>query len=72
MHSIQLNIEDSVFEKVIYFLQNLPKNEVQIVEDRIIQNSNFLDSQSELKAFSNHTASLIEEWQDSSEDEIWK
>jgi len=33
MHTIKLNIQDSVFEKVIYFLQNLPKNEVEIVED---------------------------------------
>jgi len=27
MHSIRLNIQDSVFDKVIYFLNNLPKNE---------------------------------------------
>jgi hypothetical protein len=33
MHSIKLNIQDSVFDKVIYFLQNLPKNEVEIVSD---------------------------------------
>jgi len=39
MHSIHLNIEDSVFEKVIYFLQNLPKNEVTIVEDITITKS---------------------------------
>ncbi len=32
MHSIQLDIEDNVFDKVIYFLQNLPKNEVRISE----------------------------------------
>ena len=69
MHSMQLNIEDSIFEKVLYFLQNLPQNEVTIVEDRVIQNSKLLDNQSELKAFSNHSANLIEEWQDSSEDE---
>ena len=37
MHSIRLNIEDSVFDKVIYFLQNLPKNEVSIVETKIIE-----------------------------------
>jgi len=38
MHSIKLNIQDSVFDKVIYFLQNLPKNEVKIISD--IENSN--------------------------------
>lgn len=39
MHTIRLNIEDSVFDKVIYFLQNLPKNEVSIVENKFIQKS---------------------------------
>jgi hypothetical protein len=33
MHSIRLNIEDSVFDKVIYFLKNLPINEVKIIDD---------------------------------------
>jgi hypothetical protein len=33
MHSIRLDIEDSVFDKVIYFLKNLPVNEVKIIED---------------------------------------
>ena len=31
MHTIKLHIEDKVFDKVIYFLKNLPKNEVEIV-----------------------------------------
>ncbi len=35
MHTVVLNIEDSVFDKVIYFLKNLPSNEVNIVEDKI-------------------------------------
>ena len=33
MHTLKLKIEDSVFEKVIYFLQNLPKHEVEIIDD---------------------------------------
>ena len=37
MHSIKLNIEDSVFDKVIYFLNNLPKSEVKIVESKVIK-----------------------------------
>ncbi len=40
MHSLKLNIKDSVFGKIIYFLQNLPKNEVEIVEDVIIEGDN--------------------------------
>jgi len=33
MHTIKLNIQDSVFDKVIYFLQNLPRDEVEIIEN---------------------------------------
>ncbi len=76
MHTLKLNIQDSVFDKVIYFLQNLPKHEVSIIEDKIadqsITSSNNKDSDIELQAFSNHTASLIQEWQDETEDDVWK
>ena len=44
MHAIKLNIQDNVFDKVIYFLQNLPKNEVEIVEDRISDDWSNLES----------------------------
>ena len=47
MHSITLNIEDSVFEKVIYFLQNLPKNEVSIVENKLMKDD-WSDLESEI------------------------
>ena len=33
MHSIRLDVQDSVLDKVLYFLQNLPKNEVKIIGD---------------------------------------
>ena len=36
MHTVKLNIQDSVFDKVIYFLNNLPSNEVEIVEEKTI------------------------------------
>ena len=72
MHSIKLEIEDSVFEKVIYFLQHLPKNEVKIVEDINKTSSKSTKSDSDVKAYSNHSANLIEEWKESEEDEIWK
>lgn len=39
MHSIRLDIEDSVFEKVIHFLNNLPKNEVKIIENITIKDT---------------------------------
>jgi len=37
MHTIKLNVQDNVFEKIIYFLQNLPKDEVEIVENSLIK-----------------------------------
>ena len=35
MHTLKLKIQDAVFDKIMYFLQNLPKNEVEIVEEKI-------------------------------------
>ena len=37
MKSIKLLIKDSVFDKVIYFLQNLPKDDVSIIENKTIK-----------------------------------
>ena len=44
MHAIKLNIQDDVFDKVIYFLQNFQKNEVEIVEDKITDDWSSLES----------------------------
>ena len=45
MHTIKLHINDSVFDKVIYFLKNLPKNEVEIVEDSTIEDWSYLEAE---------------------------
>lgn len=45
MHTLKLNIQDSVFDKVYYFLSNLPKNEVEIVEGRVIEDWSHLESE---------------------------
>lgn len=37
MHTLKLNIQDSVYDKIYYFLSNLPKNEIEIIEDKQIQ-----------------------------------
>lgn len=69
MHTLKIRIEDSVLDKVIYFLKHLPQNEVMIVEDKMeVVSSDIL----EIKAFSEHTANLIEDWKDASEDAVWK
>jgi len=68
MHSIRLDIQDNVFDKVIYFLSNLPKNEVKIVEDKVIKDISFDE---DIQSLSNHSANLIEEWKNTQEDDIW-
>jgi hypothetical protein len=73
LYTVKLNIEDSVFDKVIYFLKNLPSNEVSIVEEKkIIDKSIGCLDKSDTSAFSDHSANLIEDWKDSSEDDVWR
>ncbi len=39
MHSIRVDIEDSIFDKVIYFLNNLPVNKIKIIDSSISSDS---------------------------------
>jgi hypothetical protein len=49
MHSIRLDIQDSVFDKVIYFLNNFPKHDITIVEDRQVPDDwSYLESEIDL------------------------
>lgn len=41
MHSIHLNIDDSIYDKLIGFLQILPKEKIEIVSDEYIMNISF-------------------------------
>ena len=47
MHRLILDVNDSVMDKIIYFLSHLPKNDVKIVQDKIIDSNmttaNFID-----------------------------
>ena len=45
MHTIKLHIEDKVFDKIMYFLKNLPKNEVRIVENSVIDDFSYLEQE---------------------------
>ena len=40
MHTLRVNVQDSVFDKVVYFLKNLPKNEVEIIEETAVGATN--------------------------------
>lgn len=43
MHTVTLHIEDRIFDKVINFLKNLPKNEVKIVENSTLEDWSHLE-----------------------------
>ncbi len=45
MHTIKLHIEDKVFDKIMYFLKNLPKNEVRIVENSVMDDFSCLEQE---------------------------
>ena len=47
MHTIKLNIQDKVFDKVYYFLSNLPKDEVEIIENKVLEDWSHLESEIE-------------------------
>ena len=36
MHTLRLKVQDNVFDKIMYFLQNLPKNEVEVIEEKTV------------------------------------
>lgn len=74
MHTIKLNVQDSIYSHIMFFLNNLNTRELEIIEDKNIESVSKLENyeNSEIKAFSNHSANLIDEWKDQGEDEIWK
>lgn len=67
MHTVKLEISEQAFEKVMYLLKSLPKNDVKIVGGQGID----MENQTDIKAFGEHTANLIEDWRDAAEDKIW-
>jgi hypothetical protein len=36
MHTIKLQVQDSIYSHIMFFLQNLNTKELEVVEDRII------------------------------------
>jgi hypothetical protein len=72
MHTIKLQVQDSIYSHVMFFLQNLNTRELKIIEDTKASHSKIMENSSDINAFTNHSANLIDEWKDVSEDEIWK
>jgi hypothetical protein len=43
MHRLILNVNDNVIDKVFYFLNNLPKQDVKIIANETIEKNKDLD-----------------------------
>jgi hypothetical protein len=72
MKTVKLTMEENIYKNIMFLLNNLNLKGLKIEE---ISNTNnkddgAIDEQNEIKAFSNHSANLIEDWKD--EDNIWK
>ncbi|WP_294951176.1 hypothetical protein [Sulfurovum sp.] len=68
MHTIKLKVQDGIYEHIMFFLKNLNSRQLQILEDTVTPKEN----DDTIKVFSEHTANLIEDWQDPEEDYVWK
>jgi len=71
MHTIKLQVHDSIYGHIMFLLKSLNTKELQIIEDKMIP-SDDTDHHSDLRSFSNHSANLIDDWKDVREDDIWK
>jgi len=67
MHTIKLQIQDSIYDHIMFLLKNLNTKELKIIED-----NGSTGKDDEVMVYANHTANTIEDWHDESEDEIWK
>ena len=56
----------------MFLLKNLNTKELKIVEDTISDKKEFNKQYDDVIVFLNHTANVIEEWQDDYEDKVWE
>ncbi|MGJ0302194.1 hypothetical protein NG774_02575 [Aliarcobacter cryaerophilus] len=71
MHIVKLKINDDIYNHIMFFLKSLDNNKIKILEEKK-QKIVSKDDNEDTKLFSNHSANLIEDWQDLEEDNIWK
>ena len=71
MHTVKLKINDDIYNHIMFFLKSLDNNKIKIFEEKK-QKTVSKDDNEDTKLFSNHSANLIEDWQDLEEDNIWK
>jgi hypothetical protein len=56
----------------MFLLKNLNSKELKIIEENQNSKAFHAADQLETKMFSSHSANLVGEWKDSTEDEVWK
>ena len=71
MHTVKLEINDDIYNHIMFFLKSLDNDKIKILEEKK-QKTVSKDDNEDTKLFSNHSANLIEDWQDLEEDNIWK
>ncbi|MCT7468129.1 hypothetical protein [Aliarcobacter cryaerophilus] len=71
MHTVKLKINDDIYNHIMFFLKSLDNNKIKILEEKKQKTVSKNDNE-DTKLFSNHSANLIEDWQDLEEDNIWK
>ena len=72
MHTIKLQIQDSIYEHIMFLLKNLNTKELKIIEEGGETDTEIQSLDKDILAFSNHSANLVQEWHDNCEDDVWK
>ena len=72
MHTVKLQIKDSIYDHIMFLLKNFNSKGLKIIEDKKMNDYEYQDNDKDIYAFSNHAANTVEDWHDTSEDEIWK
>ncbi|DAB30014.1 MAG TPA: hypothetical protein CFH84_06420, partial [Sulfurimonas sp. UBA12504] len=67
MHTIKLQVQDTIYSHIMFFFKSLNSKELRIIEDKEIKKD---EETKELQALSNHSANLIDEWKDDCSMEI--
>ncbi len=72
MHTIKIQIKDSIYDHIMFLLKNLNSKGLKIIEDKKMNDHLYHDNDQDIYAFSNHAANTVEDWHNESEDDVWK
>ncbi len=72
MHRLVIDVNENVLDKIIYFLRNLPKKDVKVIEDHVLQEKKIKDNYIDFSQFQVDTFKEIKDpvaWQRQIRDE---